>query len=1041
MDHKNNKYNSKKDLVSCLVAGGAGFIGSHLCQMLLDQNCHVYCLDNFSSGSKKNINRFTSNSNFTFLEQDINAYINLASDVSLDYVFHVAGAEICMNGVRHALETLLANSFGTKNLLELAKQHAAKFLLASSELIHDQLHLGYNFSDFMNTSGEGAVFGDYLEAKRFSETLTVEYAEQKSLDARIVRLAFVYGPEMSPASGNLIGGVLREILTRGSIALPNDGMTPIFPTYITDVAYGLVKAMFSQSSKGKIYGLVNPQATTLLHAVYQVRDILQEDIKINFKPTDGLPPSPVVTQQIIKSQEALGWYPRTKFEDGLERTIDYFKSIGIKHDKKFSSHMTSQGVENQISETGGNVSVGYDKRIDYMLPPLRHSQTNLMYVLKKKGGVNNLPTTKKIETKVDASQTITPILKSRRTHRKRWSGKKRIMKKITILALLVVMTSLVLFGPYLLLTLLTIRGNKLLMEVKEVLIGERVGQTTTMVNQMRKELRLANAVYKFVKLEQDIVAFPLPSSTLTYLAYGDKVGTILYNLELAQENMAHIINIAFNKETADPQEHLQSALSNLSQANEAISFIRAETSSEGVFSSLGIDLESLQLQVNSGLRLIPIISDLLAFQDKKTLLILLQDSHELRSTGGFIEGLAIVTVEKGRVLDIQTMDALAADALLKGVVSPPEELEKYLGEKNWWFRDSNFSPNFPTSAARAAWFLHKELGVVPDGVVALNSYLFMRVLGATDEVFLPEFNDSISRENILERSQRYANMNLLNEGEDHSKNFYVTLTKHLFEKVQTLSQKNWLKLGLALHDSLERREMLVWLPDSASEIAINEMGWDGMLRASPQQLVEFGLLDVRDYLGIFENNYGVNKVNYYVDRQYDHQVTISPKGEISVSSNLVLTNSSATEAWPGGRYKNYVRFFLPQFSHLNSVRIGKDPLRIPEEEIQKDDLIKGVEEDYRYIGFYIEVPPQSQRVVQVNYKLSDILPVKQDSCSYVLYMQKQSGTKDSPYRVTFNYPGFLKPSKMTQHGKMEGNTLVFTGTFDKDKVFAVSFLR
>ena len=565
-------------------------------------------------------------------------------------------------------------------------------------------------------------------------------------------------------------------------------------------------------------------------------------------------------------------------------------------------------------------------------------------------------------------------------------------------------------------------------------------QAETIIKKEQRNLSFAENLYVVVNWQRSIVDFQLPQNSIRYLQFGKNITLALNSSLEAQDDLKHIIDIAFNKEVGDSANYSQSMESNLSKANEALGFITAELGNGNYDERFVNQISSLKDQTKTNLEMGSVLSELLAFEDKKNILILLQDNQELRPTGGFIEGIAILTTEKGRIMDMQVHDVYSVDKLFEGTLIPPEEITKYLGEKNWWLRDSNLSPDFTTSAARAAWFTQKELGVTVNGVIAVNLNFFQEVLKATGGVFLPEFNETITANNVFERAHQHAEVNLLTVDGQQSSSFLVSLAQHFYEKLQTLPQQDWFSTNSSVYSSFEKRDAFIWLPDTTIQAHLANLGWDGQLRFPPSQLLEFGTIDLSDYLAFFEANFGVNKANYYIKHKLDHKLTIGDDGSVTVVTKLTIKNASISEAWPGGRYKDYLRFVLPTSTKINSIAVSSNP-QTSGEELKVSDVIKKEEGSHRTVGLYVEVPPQEERIVTMIYKLGGQLPLNQNTVTYSLYLQKQSGMDPADYTISVAYPRSLKPTKMTQMGKIGIGELMFTGSLQKDQVIAVSFLR
>src|SRR3989344_357026 len=314
-------------LPTALVAGAAGFIGSHLCDALVSQNCLVYGIDNWTTGKKENLKHLMDHKQFVFMEHALTQPLKPGLP-QVDYIFHLAGVEEYLNGKDVSLETLLVNSLGTKELLELARKNQAKFLLASTVNV---------FSGFLSATSLDHYFGakhpseeaySHHEAKRFSEAFTQENVNRHGLDARVVRIAHPYGPRMDFSAGSEITKLFLALKENQPLKLNGQGLTPLHPTFISDIVYGLTKAMFSQSSTGHIYTLVNPQKITTLNLGYLLKEAEPDkDVKIEFAVDDEMPETTLtLTDDILKSQQDLGWSVNVDLKQGISKTLEWMKT-------------------------------------------------------------------------------------------------------------------------------------------------------------------------------------------------------------------------------------------------------------------------------------------------------------------------------------------------------------------------------------------------------------------------------------------------------------------------------------------------------------------------------------------------------------------------------------------------------------------------------------------------------------------------------------------------------------------------------------------
>lgn len=1019
----------KNNLITCLIAGGAGFIGSYVCERLLDQNCFVYCVDNFSTGRHQNIQPFLNNPRFKLIEHDLGVTTPFKLDHQLDYVFHLAGIEAYMNGLDVDLDTLLVNSFGTKALLELAREHQAKFLLGSAEAVYHPFHPGDQFNSYFGDGRPNRGSQIFIEAKRFSESLTVEYAKEKQIDARIVRLAFLYGPRMNLASGALLAKMLYQAVKHETVALPNDGMTIVYPTFIEDAIYGLIKAMFSQSSKNKIYGLVHSQPLTLLNVAHHLEVALGKRLTIRFYPTDLDLYNGALSPLVVKSQEALGWYPRQDLTQGLQKTVAWLQTQNFK---------TEPGLETKTSLV--KPSSPPPQTVVPPITPVLPQQVEVIPMIKPRP----VPTTPLPNKPEPLPPLIVPpsVVQSKLPERLKhlWSRDKKSSRHSVKPWVLGSLTVGLVFGllallPSLAVTVLARQSLALYTQAQAAANQAEWDQTQKLLSQATQRFQGIQTIYPLLAWQQAWLGVELPQPVPVYVEYGEPLLLIARNLNRVAADFEQLMAIFLNRETADPvtlvadmDKHLNQAAEELAQLEVALTPSQAE--------SLSVDLRALQDLIQAGQRFTQIAPDLLAFDKKQTLLVLLQDDQELRPSGGFLEGTALVSVEKGRLLDVTIQNVGSIDRQLKGQIKPPEPIETYLGETSWKLRDANFAPDFPEAAARSAWFVQKGLGVTVDGVIGVNYRVLEALLKASGDVYVPEYKETISETNLRPRALSHAQI-AFTDKENSTLTFLPALAQSLYLKYKEAPESTWTKTVPYLHDRLDAKDLLVWLPDTGASRFLQEWGWDGAIRTPPTQLVEFGEIQTTDYLAVYEANLGVNKVNGQIKRDLAHVVEIDTNGAVTAKTSLTWQNHSKSEAWPEGRYKTFVRTYLPKGAQVQTVWV-RDPAQ-PERDkkLEGDELTLDGEYDKRRLGVYLEVPSASQHQLEITYTLNTSLST--EGGTYALYFQKQPGMAESTLSLTLQYPPAWHPTKLSQKGTVGEGELSFKHLIQTDQVFAVSF--
>ena len=310
---------------TCLITGGAGFIGSNLCDVLVDKGYKVVCLDNFLTGSRDNIKHLLDNPNFKFIEADVTKDLNL--DIpDLDFMFHLASPASPIDYQNYPEETLLANSTGTINMLKLAEEQGAKILIAStSEVYGDPLEHPQKETYWGNTNSFGPRCC-YDESKRFAEAATYVYLKKHAVDARIVRIFNTYGPRMQKDDGRVVSNFINQCLEEKPITIYGDGNQTRSFCYISDLVEGLLKAMFTDKTAGEVFNLGNPAEFTVLEFAEKVKNLVGAKSEIVYKP---LPPDDPKQRQpdITKAKKILGWEPKISLDEGLQKTVEYYKSL------------------------------------------------------------------------------------------------------------------------------------------------------------------------------------------------------------------------------------------------------------------------------------------------------------------------------------------------------------------------------------------------------------------------------------------------------------------------------------------------------------------------------------------------------------------------------------------------------------------------------------------------------------------------------------------------------------------------------------------
>ena len=306
-----------------LVAGGAGFIGSHLCDRLLEEGRTVICADNFLTGRRSNVEHLLSSPRFSLLDWDL---VEGAPEVEVDRIFHLASPASPPGYARFPIETMRVNSEGTRHLLDLAAGTGARFLYAStSETYGDPLQHPQTEEYRGNVSSTGPR-SMYDEAKRFGEALTMAYRNSHSVDVRITRIFNTYGPRSDPDDGRLVPNLVVQALTGRPLTVYGDGEQTRSLCFVSDLVEGLVRVMDSDGASGEVINLGNPAEHTVSAYAELIRELARSRSEIVLTSYAVGDDPQRRRPDITKARHLLGWEPSIGLEDGLLQTIEYFRS-------------------------------------------------------------------------------------------------------------------------------------------------------------------------------------------------------------------------------------------------------------------------------------------------------------------------------------------------------------------------------------------------------------------------------------------------------------------------------------------------------------------------------------------------------------------------------------------------------------------------------------------------------------------------------------------------------------------------------------------
>ena len=311
---------SKNINIRNLVTGGAGFLGSHLIDKLMNLNQEVICLDNYFTGDKSNIKKWLDHPNFEIIRHDVTEPIK----IEIDQIWHLACPASPIHYQENPIKTAKTSFLGTYNMLGLARRVKAKFLLASTSEVYGNPKINPQKESYHGYVNPVGIRSCYDEGKRISETLCSDYQRIHNLDIRIIRIFNTYGPRMKPNDGRVVSNLICQALQNKPLTIYGDGLQTRSFCYVDDLIEGMKNLM--DSSIDSPVNIGNPEELTIIELAKIIRRKINPDLEIIFNPLPQDDPSKR-QPDIMKAKTNLGWEPNTSLDSGLDKTISWFKTL------------------------------------------------------------------------------------------------------------------------------------------------------------------------------------------------------------------------------------------------------------------------------------------------------------------------------------------------------------------------------------------------------------------------------------------------------------------------------------------------------------------------------------------------------------------------------------------------------------------------------------------------------------------------------------------------------------------------------------------
>lgn len=435
-----------------------------------------------------------------------------------------------------------------------------------------------------------------------------------------------------------------------------------------------------------------------------------------------------------------------------------------------------------------------------------------------------------------------------------------------------------------------------------------------------------------------------------------------------------------------------------------------------------------------------VLPEIAPVKEKRTYLVVFQNSAELRATGGFIGSYGIITIDNGQLVNWQINDIYSADGQLRGQISPPDEILHYAGQPSWFMRDANWSADWPLSAKRLEWFLEKETGQKVDGVIGVSLGTVYKLLKATGPIDVPDLNDTISSDNFFNKAEYSAEINFF-PGSTQKRDYLGTVAKVLLDKIINGKNNDFPALSRAMIDALEQKDVIFYFNSPNIQKVFSQNGWAGEI--SPEHCQKKG----DNCIAVIDSNLGANKANYFVQKGISVGSAIAKDGAIDTSITINYKNNSPSETWPGGRYKNYLRILVPVGAKMTEFSLGdgRTPLISPiltEKELAKVGnqqflVLQTMEGLYSSYGALVEVPIGQTKKVTFRFRHPYKLLISADNPTFVMTFIKQPGTDKDPLDFVVDFPSFLVPIEPLAFPQK----LIYNSDLETNRTFEIFFKR
>jgi hypothetical protein len=430
-------------------------------------------------------------------------------------------------------------------------------------------------------------------------------------------------------------------------------------------------------------------------------------------------------------------------------------------------------------------------------------------------------------------------------------------------------------------------------------------------------------------------------------------------------------------------------------------------------------------QLRKAKKVFALLPDMLGEKEEQSILLLFANNMELRPGGGFIGSFGVLKTQYFGIKEFTIYDVYDADGQLTAHITPPNPIRDYLNQPHWFLRDSAFFPDFYDTYQQATFFLQKEMGLSSwNGAALITTSAVKDILGAFDEVILPDYNERITKDNFYIKTQYYVEHDFF-PGSTQKKGFLSSLVKQLMSQIETA---NPLALSSAIVEGFDQKNMVLFMNSEKLQKNLDELFWSGRL-ATPFCPESAKNNCYADFQFPLDANLGVNKTNFFIDKSYDIKTVIDDDGLVSVNLSISYLNNSLSDVFPGGNYKNYFQILLPADSVVTGVQIEGQQLSSYDSETGK----------HKMIGFLIEIPPQGKKTLSISYTSS--IKFKKGKATYQLVLQKQIGAQSHDVHFSLSLPKNMNLLNTNFSPLVKNSLILYNTDLSTDRVFFIELLK